>query len=45
MAKHFDSWVAKSDIRKEASEIKASTLDNALTALKSRGIIVPKAGS
>ena len=44
MAKHFDGWVAKSVIRKEAVGIKSSTLDNALNALKSRGIIVPKAG-
>lgn len=44
MAKHFDSWVAKAEIRKEAAQIKASTLDNALAALKSRGIILAKPG-
>lgn len=45
MAKHFDSWVAKAEIRKEAAQIKASTLDNALVALKSRGIILAKRGT
>jgi AAA ATPase-like protein len=45
MAKQFDNWVTKAEIRKEISQIKASTLDNALTALKARGIIVAKAGS
>jgi hypothetical protein len=45
MAKHFDSWVAKAEIRKEAAQIKASTLDNALAALKSRGIILAKPGT
>ncbi|MFZ0178824.1 MAG: hypothetical protein WAL84_02990 [Candidatus Dormiibacterota bacterium] len=45
MAKHFDSWVSKSEIRKEAAQIKASTLDNALSALKSRGIILAKRGT
>lgn len=45
MAKHFDHWVTKAEIRKEAPQLKASTLDNALSALKSRGIIVSKAGT
>ena len=45
MAKRLDNWVTKAAIRKETSQIKGSTLDNALTALKSRGIIVPKAGA
>lgn len=45
MAKQLDNWVTKAEIRKETSRIKASTLDNALTALKARGIIVPKAGA
>jgi hypothetical protein len=45
MAKHFDEWVRKSEIRKEAPQIKASTLDNALSALKSRGIILSKKGT
>lgn len=45
MAQHFDSWVTKSEIRKEAPRLKASTLDNALSALKTRGIIVPKKGT
>lgn len=45
MAKHFDGWVKKADIRKEAAGIKASTLDNALVALKSRGVILTKPGA
>ncbi|MFZ3190097.1 MAG: AAA family ATPase [Candidatus Sulfotelmatobacter sp.] len=45
MAKHFDAWVAKAEIRKEAAGIKSSTLDNALSALKSRGIILAKSGT
>jgi hypothetical protein len=45
MAKQLDNWVTKAEIRKETSQIKGSTLDNALTALKARGIIVPKAGA
>jgi len=45
MAKHFDNWVTKSVIRKEAAKIKASTLDNAINALKSRGTIIPKPGT
>jgi len=45
MAKHSNQWVTKADIRKEAAKIKSSTLDNALNALKSRGIILPKKGT
>ena len=45
MAPHFDNWVTKAEIRKEAAQLKASTLDNALSALKSRGIIVRKPGT
>lgn len=45
MAEHFDAWVKKAEIRKEAPQIKASTLDNALSALKTRGIILPKKGT
>lgn len=45
MAPHFDNWVTKAVIRREAAHLKASTLDNALNALKSRGIIVPKRGT
>lgn len=44
MAKHLDGWVTKAEMRKEAPKLKASTLDNALSALKTRGIIVPKKG-
>ncbi len=45
MARHFDDWVTKAVIRKEATAIKASTLDNALAALKSRGVMVAKPGT
>jgi hypothetical protein len=45
MARHFDGWVTKAEIRKEAAKIKASTLDNALNALKTRGIILAKKGT
>lgn len=45
MAKHFDGWVSKADIRKEATGIKSFTLDNALVALKSRGVILTKPGT
>lgn len=45
IAKQFGEWVTKAQIRKEALGIKAYTLDNALSALKSRGIIVPKKGT
>lgn len=45
MASHLDNWVAKSEIRKAVPLIKASTLDNALAALKSRGIILVKSGA
>lgn len=45
IAKQFGGWVTKTQIRKEAPGIKAYTLDNALSALKTRGIIVPKKGT
>lgn len=45
MSKHFDGWVTNATIRKEAPKLKSSTLDNALTALKTRGIIVSKKGT
>ena len=45
MAKHFDGWVTKTQIRKEATGLKSSTLDNALSALKARGIIISKSGT
>lgn len=45
IAKQFGEWVTKAHIRKEAPGIKAYTLDNALSALKTRGIIVPKKGT
>jgi hypothetical protein len=45
MGEHMDRWVTKAEIRKEAVGIKAYTLDNALAALKTRRIILPKPGS
>jgi hypothetical protein len=45
IAKQFGEWVTKAQIRKEVPGIKAYTLDNALSALKTRGIIVPKKGT
>lgn len=45
MAEHFDSWVTKAEIRKEAPGLKSSTLDNALSALKGRGIILSRPGT
>jgi hypothetical protein len=45
MAKKFDGWITKAEIRKEAPKLKASTLDNALSALKARAIILPKKGT
>jgi hypothetical protein len=45
IAKQLDGWVTKAQIRKEAPGLKAYTLDNALSALKSRGIIIPKRGT
>lgn len=45
MAQYFDGWVTKTQIRKGAAGLKPSTLDNALNALKSRGIILPKKGT
>lgn len=43
MADHLDSWVSKADIR-EKFKGKTSTLDNALHALRERGIILSKEG-
>ena len=43
MAHRLEGWMTKDEIRHE-SKIKESTLDNAITALKSRGIIVPMPG-
>jgi len=45
MAPNFDNWITKAEIRREAPQLKAYTLDNALNALKSRGIIVAKRGT
>lgn len=45
IAKQLDGWVTKAQIRKAAPELKGYTLDNALSALKTRGIIVPKRGT
>ena len=43
MADHSDNWVAK-QILKSATRLKPATLNNAITALKKRGIIIPKPG-
>jgi hypothetical protein len=43
MADHLDSWVSKADIRGKFKG-KTSTLDNALHALRERGIILSKEG-
>jgi Cdc6-like AAA superfamily ATPase len=43
MAENFDSWITKAEIRKKI-KIKESTLNNAITALKKRNIIVAKPG-
>jgi hypothetical protein len=43
MAQRLEGWMSKEEIRQE-TKLKESTLDNAITALKSRGIIVPKPG-
>jgi hypothetical protein len=43
MADHLDSWVSKGAIR-EKFEGKTTTLDNALHALRERGIILSKEG-
>lgn len=44
MAEHLDEWVTKDQIRKDFTG-KASTLDNAIYALRSRHIIVSKEGT
>lgn len=43
MAEHLDGWVTKAQIRAAVS-LKTSTLDNAISALKERNIIVAKPG-
>lgn len=43
MADHLDGWVTKEDIRK-ATHLKETTLGNAIAALRSREIIIPKRG-
>jgi biotin operon repressor len=43
MSKHLDNWVSKDQIRKEA-KIKQTTLNNAISSLKKRKIIIPKPG-
>jgi hypothetical protein len=44
MANHLDSWVTKAEIRAKFKG-KTSTLDNALHALRERGIILVKEGA
>jgi hypothetical protein len=43
MSEQFDGWVTKAHIRQNA-KIKDSTINNALTALNKRHIIIPKPG-
>jgi predicted transcriptional regulator len=43
MAEHLDAWVTKAQIR-QAVNLKTSTLDNAISALKERNIIIAKPG-
>jgi hypothetical protein len=44
MSGKLDGWVSKEDIR-QTSGIKASTLNNAISTLKKRRIIIPKPGT
>jgi hypothetical protein len=43
MAENLDGWASKADLRKKLG-IKQSTLNNAISALKKRHIILPKPG-
>jgi hypothetical protein len=43
MSKQFDDWVTKASIRK-ATGLKESTINNAISALKKKHIIIPKPG-
>lgn len=43
MSEQFDGWVTKANIR-HATGLKESTINNAITALKKRHIIIPKPG-
>jgi hypothetical protein len=43
MAGNLDEWISKQELRKKLN-IKQSTLDNAISALKKRRIILPKPG-
>ena len=43
MSEQFDGWVTKASLR-HATKLKESTINNAITALKKRHIIVPKPG-
>jgi len=43
MSEHFDGWVSKEQIRR-LTKLKESTLNNAITALKKRNIIIPREG-
>jgi AAA ATPase domain len=44
MAENFDGWVSKTDLKRKL-EMKQSTLNNAISALKRRHIILPKPGN
>ena len=43
MAVHFDDWITKKQLQAEA-KVKAHTLNNAITVLKKRNIIIPQEG-
>lgn len=43
MAKHSDGWVTKAEL-KRLVKLKPATLNNAVNALKKRGIIIPQPG-
>lgn len=43
MAEHSDEWIKKETLKKE-SKLKPATLNNAITALKKKGIIIPQPG-
>jgi DNA-binding IscR family transcriptional regulator len=43
MAENLDGWTSKADLRKKLA-IKHSTLNNAISALKKRHIILPRPG-
>ena len=45
MAEKLDDWVSMEEIRAKLKNMKGTTLNNAIRALKKRNIIIPKAGA